>query len=94
MKDFIKNFFVGMVAMMVILVFPIIGESIQHNYSQVCEVYMITDTETIFIDPVGYLWSVTDTDYKKGETVKVYFNDNFTDYIREDDIITKVKRVD
>lgn len=94
MKNFIKNFFVGMVAMMVILLLPAIGETIQHNYSQICEVYMVTDTETIFVDPVGDLWSVYDTNYRKGETVKISFYDNLTDYTREDDIIKKVKRVD
>lgn len=94
MKNFINKFFMGAVVIMVLLLFPAIGETVQHNYSQICEVYMVTDTETIFVDPVGDLWSVYDTEYHKGETVKVYFNDNFTDYTREDDIIKKVKRVD
>ena len=94
MKNFMKNFFMSAVVIMVLLLFPAIGETIQHNYSQICEVYMVTDSDTIFIDPVGDLWSVTDTNYKKGETVEIQFHDNFTDYTREDDIIKKVKRVD
>lgn len=93
LKRFITELFMGLVFLMVILIIPAIGETHQHNYSQICEVYEVTDTTTTFVDPVGYLWDVNDTEYVKGETVKVYFFDNFTDFNREDDIIKKVKKV-
>lgn len=82
------------VGIIVFFVLPAIADTYQHNYSQICEVYSVEGNTTVFIDPVGYLWEVNDTDYVKGETVKLYFHDNFTEYTREDDIIKNVKRVD
>ena len=94
LKRFVVELFMVFVLLMVLLLLPAIGETYQHNYTQVCDVYLVDDTTTVFIDPVGYLWEVNDTDYVEGETVKLYFHDNFTEYTREDDIIKKVKRVD
>lgn len=94
LKRFVVELFMVFVLLMVLLLLPAIGETYQHNYTQICDVYLVDDTTTVFIDPVGYLWEVNDTDYVKGETVKLYFHDNFTEYTREDDIIKKVKRVD
>ena len=93
-KKMVNNFFMGLVVMMIFLIIPAIAETYQHNYKQPCMVYEVNDTYTTFIDPVGYLWDVFDTDYKKGEQVIIYFHDNFTDFDREDDIIKKIKRVD
>ena len=93
-KKFVIDFFVVMVAFICLLVFPVIGDTIQHNYTQVCEVYEVDDGITTFIDPCGYLWDYETTEFNKGDTVKLYFHDNFTDTNREDDIIKKVKRVD
>ena len=64
------------------------------HYSTVAEVYMIEDSETIFVDGAGYLWSALDTEYKKGEFVELYFDNNCTDYTRKDDKIVKIKRLD
>ena len=89
-----KTIIYSIIAIVILFIVPALADTYQHHYSQICEVYEVTDTHTTFVDPVGYLWDVTDTDYEKGETVKVYFFDNFTDFNREDDEITKVKRVD
>ena len=89
-----KTIFYTIVVLFVFVIVPALADTYQHNYSQICEVYEVTDTTTTFIDPVGYLWDVCDTNYTKGETVKVYFFDNFTDFNRKDDEIKKVKRVD
>ena len=64
------------------------------NYSTVATVYSVDDTSTIFIDGAGYLWEVYDTDYKTGEFVTLYFDNNRTDYTRNDDKIVKVKNLD
>lgn len=89
-----KTIIYTIIMLFVFIIVPALADTYQHNYSQICEVYEVTDTTTTFVDPVGYLWDVNDTNYVKGETVKVYFFDNFTDFNREDDIIKKVKRVD
>ena len=89
-----KKIFYAIILIFAFIIAPIFADTYQHNYSQICKVYKVNDTETIFIDPVGYLWSVNDTNYTEGETVKVYFHDSFTDFNREDDEITKIKRVD
>ena len=90
----LNTLLVAIVGVIVFFVLPAVADTYQHNYTQICDVYLVDDTTTVFIDPVGYLWEINDTDYVKGETVKLYFHDNFTEYTREDDIIKKVKRVD
>ena len=94
MRKLIKKIFLGVGLFSVLVIIPAIADTYQHNYKQLCVVYEVTDTHTTFIDPVGYLWDVFDTNYKKGDEVIVYFHDNFTDFDREDDVIKKVKRVD
>ena len=64
------------------------------HYSTVAEVYSVDATETIFIDGTGNLWAVKDTTYKVGEFVEIKFNNNRTDYTRNDDIIVKVTKLD
>ena len=93
-KKFVFEFVVSIVAVIFILLFFSLGDTIQHNYKQQCGVYEVHDTYTTFIDPVGYLWDYETTEYKEGESVMIYFFDNFTDFDREDDEITKIKRVD
>ena len=93
-KKMVNNFFMGLVVMMVFLIIPAIAETYQHRYTQICTVYEIHEEYTTFIDPCGYLWDVFDTNYEPHETVKIYFDDNLTDFDREDDIIRKIKRVD
>ena len=93
-KRFIVEFIGAWGVLFLLLGTPIIGDIIQHNYTQQCDVYEVHDTYTTFIDPVGYLWDYETTEYKKGDSVKIYFHDNFTDTNREDDIIRKIKRVD
>lgn len=88
-----KTIFYTIVVLFVFVIVPALADTYQHNYSQICEVYEVTDTTTTFVDPVGYLWDINDTNYVKGETVKVYFFDNFTDFNRKDDEIKKVKKV-
>ena len=90
----LNTLLVIIVGIILFLVFPAIADTYQHNYTQICNVYSVDGNTTLFIDPVGYLWEVNDTNYVKGETVKLYFHDNFTEYTREDDVIKKVKRVD
>lgn len=92
-KKFCRELFMCMCAMILLIGFPVLGDSIQHNYKQVCQVYEVHDTYTTLIDPCGYLWDIYDTDYTIGETVKVSFHDSFTDFNREDDVVLKVKRV-
>ena len=85
---------VAIIGIIVFFVLPAIADTYQHNYTQICDVYSVEGDTTLFIDPCGYLWEVNDNNYVEGETVKVYFHDNFTETTREDDIIKKVKRVD
>lgn len=88
-----KTIFYTIVVLFAFIIVPALADTYQHNYSQICEVYEVNDTTTTFVDPVGYLWDINDTNYVKGETVKVYFFDNFTDFDRKDDEIKKVKKV-
>ena len=90
----LNTLLVVIVGIIVFFVLPAIADTYQHNYTQICNVYSVEGNTTLFIDPCGYLWEVNYNDYVEGETVKVYFHDNFTETTRKDDIIKKVKRVD
>jgi hypothetical protein len=51
--------------------------------------------ETVIVDATGNVWSIDATDeFNEGDTVKMKFYTNHTDYTREDDAIVKIKRVD
>lgn len=88
-----KNFFTGLLAIIFILGLLIIGGYADTHYSVIADVYTVDETGTTFVDGAGYLWGVSDTNYYRGQTVKLYFDNNCTDYTRNDDIILKVKEV-
>lgn len=88
----IKKFIPYVIALGVIIGLLLLGGYSDTHYSCIAQAYIVDDSGTIFIDGAGYLWEVSDINYHKGETVKIYFNNNGTDYTREDDIILKVRR--
>ena len=94
LKKFIVEFFSFMAVFCVVLLFPVIGDTIQHNYTQYGTVYEVNENETLIIDATDNIWAISDTNYTVGDTVKIKFHDNFTDFDRTDDIIRKIKRVD
>ena len=64
------------------------------HYSTTAEVLSVED-EVILVDGAGYVWGVTNRpDLHKGDFVKISFDNNCTDYTRNDDIIIKVKKLD
>lgn len=94
MKKSIKNFVVMCVAVFMLIGAPIIADTYQSYYTQYGEVYLCDINETLIIDATGNIWSVYDTELNEGETVKMKFFTNHTDYTREDDKIVSIKRVD
>ena len=93
MKEFLKGLAIGVI--MIVFFISCIGfaNHIQHNYTMGAVVLEVNDFETVFVDDMGEMYAVTETDYTVGEEVKLYFHDNFTDSDRKDDYIRKVKRV-
>ena len=64
------------------------------HYSTTAEVLSVED-EVLLVDGAGYVWGVTNRpDLHKGDFVKVSFDNNCTDYTRNDDIIIKVEKLD
>lgn len=94
-KDTIEAFLVAILFTAIIFgTLYICGRS-EHNYSTTAFVFEIENNEITLIDGAGYLWTVTNRpDLKLNNFVKIYFNDNQTDYTREDDIIMYVKVLD
>ena len=92
--NIIKNIFMGTLAIIFIVGLLAVGGYVDTHYTTVAEVYAVDETGTTFVDGAGYLWGVTDTDFHKGDFVKLYFDNNTTDYTRNDDIIVKVKILD
>ena len=95
MKKGISQFLVTCVAVFMLIGAPIIADTYQSYYTQYGEVYLCDINETLIVDATtGNIWSVYDTELNEGDTVKIKFYTNHTDYTREDDKIVKVKRVD
>lgn len=90
----IKNILVTIGVLALLIGIPALGETYQSYYTQYGEVYLCDINETLIVDATGNIWSVYDTDLNEGETVKIKFYTNHTDYTREDDEIISVKRVD
>ena len=94
MKKGISQFLVMCVAVFMLIGMPIIADTYQSYYTQYGEVYSCDINETLIVDATGNIWSVYDTELNEGDTVKIKFYTNHTDYTREDDEIVKIKRVD
>lgn len=98
-NDILNNTIFGGIITMAILTSIIISAlvmfngSIQYNQYATCTVTDIN--ETVFVDATGNVWSIDATDeFNEGDTVIITFDDNGTDYTREDDIIIEIKKAD
>lgn len=82
--------------LLIVVTFVILFASYEDtHYHTTAKVYQAEDTEFLFIDGTGNVWAVTSTEeYRVGEFVELYFDNNRTDYTRNDDIIIKIKRLD
>lgn len=68
---------------------------LETRYSCVATVLSNENDSVLLVDGAGYIWELVDRpEFKKGDFVKIYFDNNYTDYTREDDIIIKVKLLD
>lgn len=90
----IKTTLLCISAIVVLLGSLIIGGYSDTHYHTTATVFSVDENGTTFIDGAGYVWGVYDTNYHKGEFVELYFDNNCTDYTRNDDIIVKVKSLD
>jgi hypothetical protein len=98
-NDILNNTILGGLLVMAIFTGFIIGimamfnGSIQYNQYATCTVADIN--ETVFVDATGNVWAIDATDeYNEGDTVIITFDDNGTDYTREDDIIIEIKKAE
>lgn len=81
--------FVGMLLLMLM-----VGGYCDTRYNTVATVMSVDENGTTFVDGAGYVWAVSDVNYHVGQFVKLYFDNNTTDYTRNDDIIVRVKILD
>lgn len=83
----------GILTAIIISGLVIFNGSVQYNQYATCTVTDIN--ETVFVDATGNVWSIDATDeYDEGDTVVITFDDNGTDFTREDDIIVKINKVE
>lgn len=83
----------GILTSIIISALVVFNGSIQYNQYATCTVTDIN--ETVFVDATGNVWSIDATDeYSEGDTVVITFDDNGTDYTREDDIIVKINKAE
>ena len=91
----IRDFVIGLIFIGALVLILAIGGYSDTHYSTTAEVYLIEDNEITLIDGAGYLWSIIDRpDLYQGQFVKIKFDNNCTDYTREDDKILSVKALD
>lgn len=88
-----REFFGTVVLIVIVIGILLLGGYSDTHYSVQADVYQIDNNSVLLIDGAGYIWEVTDRPdlYYKGQSVKIYFNNNCTDHTREDDIIERVK---
>lgn len=91
----VRDFIIGFLFIGGLLLILAIGGYSDTHYSTTAEVFLIEGDEVTLIDGAGYLWTVTDRpDLHQGQFVKIKFENNCTDYTREDDTIISVKTLD
>lgn len=67
----------------------------ESRYSCVATVLSNEDNTVLLVDGAGYVWELVNRpEFKKGDFVTIYFDNNYTDYTREDDTVLKVKPLD
>ena len=71
MKKGISKFLVASVAVFMLIGAPMIADTYQSYYTQYGEVYSCDVNETLIVDATGNIWSVYDTEFNKGDTVKI-----------------------
>ena len=90
-----REFFGAIVLIIIVIIILLLGGYSDTHYSVQADVYQIDieNNSVLLIDGAGYIWEVTDRPdlCHKGQSVKIYFNNNCTDHTREDDIIERVK---
>ena len=91
----LNTLLVTIVGIIVFFVFPAVADTCQSYYTQYGQIYLCDIDETLIVDATGNVWSIDATDeFNEGDTVKIKFYTNHTDYTRKDDAIVKIKRVD
>lgn len=91
----IRDFVIGLIFISALVLILAIGGYSDTHYSTTAEVFQIKGNEVTLIDGAGYLWGITDRpDLQQGQFVKIKFDNNCTDYTREDDTILSVKVLD
>mgnify|MGYP003297289369 CR=1 FL=1 len=89
----LKNYIFGIIGVLLFIAILAFADTYQTRYTQYATVLSVNENETFFVDAIGDVWSIYNTDYHKDEIVKIKFFNNCTDYTRTDDVILKVKRV-
>ena len=87
-KDNVFKGFALIVAIVGIMMFA--GWTDTH-YTENAIVKSVDENGTVFRDYADNLWEVYDTNYYKGQHVRLYFFNNTTDYTDTDDIIIKIE---
>ncbi len=87
----LKDVVVGILFVLAIITVLGISGYFETHYSIVAEVTSVDDTGTIFVDAAGYVWASYDTNFRKGQFVKLDFFNNTTDYTRNDDVIVRAR---
>ena len=93
LMNIIKEILFPLSALCFILLLLIIGGYSDTRYSTMAEVLNVDNSGTTFVDGAGYVWAVTNTNYERGQFVKLYFFNNTTDYTREDDVIVNIRPI-
>ena len=65
------------------------------SYDTVADVLSTENNEVLMVDGAGDVWAVSARpDLNEGDFVRIYFDDNGTDYTKRDDVIVKLEKLD
>lgn len=91
MREKIREFMIGLLAGIIMLIAVFTASYIESNYSMDAEVKTVGSC-TVFEDSTENTWVVYDTDYKVGEKVELKFFNQFTDRRADDEIVAVIRK--
>ena len=95
MIKFFKAIGAFLLTFVIILTLLMAGGCAETRYNTTAKIYKQVDNNLFLVDGAGYVWCVSNRpDLALNDMVTVYFDNNCTDYTREDDIILKIKKLD
>ena len=88
-----RDAFKGLFVLILLIMSCGVAGYMENNYSMDAIVLEKNDNILVLLDTENNLWEYETSAFTVGDKVKVYYNNNTTDFDRTDDIIKKIKKI-